>query len=140
MSRIRTIMGDSQMLWFYELDHDSMMRLLKPTPTPLNGLAMKPGKREQKQLKETQTLQQDKPPINNLPRTAGVAVGGGLKMPHGKQSIKKALWQSKAKQALVKVKGNTGANTRDKSWQKTPSDHWQGGGLDEETTNTRNGR
>ena len=40
---------------------------------------MKPGKREEKQLEGTQTLQQGKPPIKNLPRTAGVAEGGGQK-------------------------------------------------------------
>ena len=28
-------MGDSGKLRFYELDHESKMRLLKPTPTPL---------------------------------------------------------------------------------------------------------
>ena len=33
------------------------------------------GKREEKQLKETQALQQGKPPTKNLPRTAGVAGG-----------------------------------------------------------------
>ena len=38
---------------------------------------MKPGKREEKQLKETKTVQQGKPPIKYLPRTAGVAGGGG---------------------------------------------------------------
>ena len=47
----------------------------KPTPTPLYGLAVTPGKREEKSLKETQILQYGKPPIKTLPRTAGVAGG-----------------------------------------------------------------
>ena len=89
---------------------------------------MKPGKREEKQLKETKTVQQGKPPIKYLPRTAGVAGGGEDRK------------GSMARQTLVEAKGNTGANTREKSCQKPPADHWHGGGLDEETTNTRNGR
>ena len=50
---------------------------------------MEPGKREEKQLKETQTLQ-GKPSIKNLPHTAGVAEEGGTgKAAHGKQPQKK---------------------------------------------------
>ena len=36
------------------------MRLLKTHSHTSNGLAMEPGTREEKQLKETQTLQQEK--------------------------------------------------------------------------------
>ena len=68
---------------------------LKSTPTPLNGLATEPGKREEKQFKETQTLQQGKPPIENLPRTAGVAGGGGQKRLYGKPTTETALCQGK---------------------------------------------
>ena len=78
MSRICRNMGDSEKLGLYELDHDSKMRLLKTHSHTSNGLAMEPGKREEKQLRETQTLQQGKPPFENLSRTAGVA-GGGIK-------------------------------------------------------------
>ena len=53
------------------------MRLLKTHLHTSDDLATEPGKREEKQLKETQTLQQGKPPIKNLSRTAGVAGGGG---------------------------------------------------------------
>ena len=53
-------MGDSGKLRFYELDHESKMRLLKTHCHTSNGLAMEPGTREEKQLKETQTLQQGK--------------------------------------------------------------------------------
>ena len=42
------------------------MRLLKTHSHTSNDLAMASGKREEKQLKETQTLQQGKPPVKNL--------------------------------------------------------------------------
>ena len=45
-----------------------------------------------------------------------------------------------ARRALLDMEGNTGANTREKSCEKPPAGHRQGGGLDEETTNTRDGR
>ena len=45
-----------------------------------------------------------------------------------------------ARPALVDMEGNTGANTREKSCQKLPAAHRHGRGLDEETTNTRDGR
>ena len=38
------------------------------------------------------------------------------------------------------MEGNTGANAREKSCEKPPAGHRQGGALDEETTNTRDGR
>ena len=75
MSHICRIMRDSEKLQFYELDHELKMRLLRTRSHTSNGLAMEPGKREEKQLKGTQTLQKGKPPIKNLPRTAGVAGG-----------------------------------------------------------------
>ena len=53
-------MGDSGKLRFYELDHESKMRLLKTHSHTSNRLAMEPGTLEEKQLKETQTLQQGK--------------------------------------------------------------------------------
>ena len=61
MSRIRRNMGDSENLRFYELDHESKMRLLKTHSHTFNRLAMEPRTREAKQLKETQNLQQGKP-------------------------------------------------------------------------------
>ena len=45
-----------------------------------------------------------------------------------------------ARRALVDIEGNTGANTRKKSYQKHPAGHRHDGGLDEETTNTRDER
>ena len=60
MSRICRNLGDSGKLRFYELDHESKMRLLKTHSHTPNGLAMEPETREAKQLKEPQTLQQCK--------------------------------------------------------------------------------
>ena len=94
MSRIHINMGDSGKLRFYELDHESKMRLLKTYSHTSTRLAMEPRTREEKQLKETQILQQGKshpsktcrvPPVwrgggqkrlSNLPHVAGVAGGG----------------------------------------------------------------
>ena len=71
------------------------MRLFKTHSHTSNVLAMKPGERGENQLKETQILQQGKPPIENLPRTAGVAGRGGQKRLYGKQTTEKALCQGK---------------------------------------------
>ena len=57
MSRICKNLGDSGKLRFYELDHESKMRLPKTHPHTSNRLAMEPGTCEEKQLKEMQTLQ-----------------------------------------------------------------------------------
>ena len=65
------------------------MRLLKTHSHTSNGLAMELGKREEKQLKEVQTLQQGNPPIKNLLCT-GVAEGGQKRL-SGKQTPEKAL-------------------------------------------------
>ena len=97
MSRICRNIGDSGKLWLYELDHESKMRLLKAHSHISNSPAVEPGKREEKKLKETQTLQQGKLPIKNMSRTVGVAEGwgGGQKRLYGKQTTEKALWQGK---------------------------------------------
>ena len=95
MSRIGRNMGDSGKLRFYELDHESKMRLLKTHSHTSNGLAMETGRREEQQLNETRTLRQGKPPSKDLPRTAGVAGEGGQKKLHGKQTTDKAQWQGK---------------------------------------------
>ena len=87
-------MGDPGKLWPYELDHVEDAAP-KTHPHTSNGLAIEPGKREEKQLKEMQTLQQGKPSIKNLSRTAGVAGGGGEKRLYGKQTTEKALRQGK---------------------------------------------
>ena len=60
MSRICTKKGNAGKSRFHKLDHESKMRLLKPTPTPLNGLAMKPGTTRRKVTKgnEDATIRQ----------------------------------------------------------------------------------
>ena len=60
-----------------------------------NHLAVEPGKREEKELKETQTLQQGKPHLKNLSRAAGVAGRGEQKRLYGEHTREKGLWQGK---------------------------------------------
>ena len=57
MSRICRNMGDSAKLRFYELDHESKMRLHKTHSHTSTRLATEPRTREEKQSKETQTLE-----------------------------------------------------------------------------------
>ena len=45
-----------------------------------------------------------------------------------------------ARRALFHMEGNTGVNTREKSCEKPPAGHRHVEGLDEEKTNTRDGR
>ena len=153
MSRICRNIGDSGKLRFYELDHESKMRLLKTHPHTSNGLAMEPGTREEKQSKGTQTLQQSKKHAPKTCRVPPVWRGRGTKgsrtcriPPVWRGGAGKALRQTNhrkgtmARRALVDVEGNTGANTREKSCEKPPAGHRHGGRLDEETTNTQDGR
>ena len=49
-------MGDWGKLRLYELDHESNMPFFKTHSHTSNGLAVESGTREEKQLKETQTL------------------------------------------------------------------------------------
>ena len=153
MSRTCRNMGDSGKLRFCELDHESKMQLLKAHSHTSNVLAMEPGTREEKQSKKTETLQQGKSHPSTTCRMPPVCRGGGRKgsrtcriPPVWRGGAGKALRQTNqrkgttARRALVDMEGNTGANTREKSREKPPAGHRQGGGLDEETTNTRDGR
>ena len=113
---------------------------------------MEPGTREEKQLKETQTLQGKSYPSKTCcvppvwrgggeekalePAAYRRCGGGGSKGSTANQPQKDTM----ARQALVDMEGNTGANTREKSCEKPPAGHRHGGGLDEETINTRDGR
>ena len=69
-------MGDSGKFRFYNLDHESKMRLLKTHTHTSNRLAMEPGTQEKKQLKETQTLQQGKSHPSKTCRVPPVWRGG----------------------------------------------------------------
>ena len=113
MSRIYICrnMGESGKLRFYERHHDeSKMRLLNTHSHTSNGPAMEPGTREEKQLKENvDPTTKQKPPIKNLPRTAGVVGGrdrkgsrtcrippmwrGGQGRLNGKPTTEKLRWQ-----------------------------------------------
>ena len=109
MSRICRNMGDSGKLRFYELDHESKMRLLNTHSHTSNGLAMEPGTREEKQLKKTQTLQQGKrhpsktcrvPPVWRggaekalEPGAYHRCGGGGQERLYGKPTTEKVLWR-----------------------------------------------
>ena len=132
MSTCRNI-GDSGKLRFYELDHEPKMRLLNTHSHTSNGLAMEPGTREEKQLKETQTLQQSKshpsktfrvPPVWRggaekalEPAAYRRCGGGGRKGSTANQPQKSTM----TRRALVDMEGNTGANTREKSCDKPPA-------------------
>ena len=109
MSRICRNMGDSGKLRFYELDHESKMRLLKTHSHTSNRLAMEPGTREEKQEKGTQTLQQGNsrpsktcrmPPVRRggaekalEPAACRRCGGGGQERPFGKPTTEKVLWR-----------------------------------------------
>ena len=142
MSLICRNMGDSVKLRLYELDRESKMRLLKTHSHTSNGLAMDPGTREEKQLKGTQTLQQgqshpSKPAAYH--RCGGKGAEKALEPAAyrrcGGGGAGKALRQTNhrkgtmARRVIVDMEGNTGANTRENSFQKPPAGHRHGGGL-----------
>ena len=137
-------MGGSRKLRFYELDHESKMRLLKTHSHTSNGLAMEPGTREKSRPYNKVKATRQKPAAcrrcggggrkgARTCRIPPVWWGGGRKGSTANRSQKRRY-------ALVDMEGNTGANTREKSCEKPSAGHRHGGGLDEETTNTRDGR
>ena len=86
-------MGDSGKLRFYELDHESKMRLLKTHSHTSNGLAIEPGTYEEKQLKELKTLQQGNRQPSATCRVPPVWRRGGQERLYGKPITEKVLWQ-----------------------------------------------
>ena len=141
MSRICRNVGDSGKLRFYELDHESKMRLLKTHSHTSNSLAMEPGTCEEKQLKKTQTLQQGKrhPSKPAACRRCGGGRaqkalepaayrrcgGGGRKGSTANQSQKRYYGEASPR----RYGENTGANTREKSCEKPPAGHWAWRGV-----------
>ena len=118
------------------------MRLLKTHSHTSDRLAMEPGTREEKQLKETQTLQQGKSQPSKTFRVPPVWRGGGRKgskscrmPPVWRGGAGKALRQTNhrkgamARRALVDMERNTDTNRREKSCEKPPVGHRQGGGI-----------
>ena len=71
---------------------------------------MAPGKHEEKQLKETQTLQQGQPPVKNMSRTAGVAGVGDRK----DSTPNKPQKRHYDKANLCRNEGEQRRNTREK--------------------------
>ena len=150
---VRRNMGDSGKLRFYELDHMMSRRCGSSKPTPKrSGYGARNTRRKALEGNAGPSTRQ-KPPVKNLPRTAGVAGEGGRKgsrtcriPPVWRGGTGKALWRTDHRnvtmrmQAVVDMEGNTGASTREKSCEKPSPGHRHGGGLDEEATNTQNGR
>ena len=107
MSRICRNMGDSGKLWLYESDHESTKRLLKTHSHNSYRMAMEPGTRKEKQLKDTQTLKQGKshpsktcrvPPVWRggvekalEPASCRRCGGGGQERLYGKPTTQKVL-------------------------------------------------
>ena len=129
------------------------MRLLTTHSHTSNCLAMKPGTREEKQLKETQTLQQGKshpsktcrvPPVwrGGAKKALEPAAyrrfgGGGEERLYGKRTTGKILCRGEPSS----IWRGTQALTQGRSHAKNlPRAIGMAGGLDEETTNTRDGR
>ena len=128
------------------------MRLLKTHSHTSNRLAMEPGTREEKQLKETHTLQQGKshpsticrvPPV--WPGVAEKALepaacrrcsGGGQERLYGKPDTEMVLRRGEPSS----IWRGTQTLVEGRSHAKNPSaGHRQGGGIDEETIITRDG-
>ena len=141
MSHICRNMGDWEKLRFYELDHESKMRLLRTHSHTSNRLVMEPGTLEEKQLKEAQTLQQGKSHAAKTCRVPSVWRGGAEKALQPAAYCRcgggrggKALRQTNhrngtmARRALDDMERSTGANTRKKSCEKPPTGHRQAGG------------
>ena len=107
------------------------------SPPITSHLAIEPGKREEKQFKETQTLRQGKPPIKKPVAYRRCGGGGGQKRLYGKQATEKPLWQDKP---LPKARGTQALIYKGELTPKTSRGPLAWRRLDEETTNTRNGR
>ena len=71
-------MGDWGKLRFYELDHESKMRLLKTHSHTPNGLAMEPGTREESSWKKRRPYNKAKV-THQKPAACRRCGGGGQK-------------------------------------------------------------
>ena len=89
----------------------------KPIPTPLNGLAMKPGKTRRHVMEGNAGTIIGKPPVKNLPRTASEA-GGETKRRYGKANHRRnpPAYRQRGGGGETKkgeLKENAGATTRE---------------------------
>ena len=110
MSRIHRTMGDSRKLRFYELDHESKLRLLKIHSHISNSRAMEPGTREEKPFKKTRPYNKakathQKPAAYRRcggggaekalePAAYRLCGGGGQERLYGKPTTEKVLWRA----------------------------------------------
>ena len=156
MSRICTNMGDPGKLRFYELDHESKMRLLKTHSHTSNEWSVYGARNTRRKAVEgnADPTTRQTSPIKNLPRAAGRCGGGGQKgsrtcrIPpvwrggqerlYGKPIAEKVLWRGEPSSIWRGTQALTQGRSHAK--KKNPTGHRHGGGLDEETTNTRDGR
>ena len=104
-------MGDSAKCRFYELDHASKMRLRKTNSSTSNSLTMEAGKRDEKQLKETQTQQQANHPLISCLIPPVWRGGGGAENDLRQTNHIKGTM---TRQTLIERKGNSGAYTGEK--------------------------
>ena len=136
MSRICRNMGDSGKLRFYELAHESKMRLLKnPLPHSLpvwlwSQEHAKKSSRKKRGPYNKAIITHQKPAVcrrcggrgrkgSRICRMPPVWRGGQERL-YGKPTTEKGTM---ARQALVDMEGNTGANTREKSCEKPRAGH-----------------
>ena len=103
-----------------------------PTPTPPNGLAMKPGKTRRKVIEGNADTVIRQTTRRNLPRTASVAGGRDKKgamarQPPSKPSRVPSVWRG-GETKNGELKENTGANTRETNIKTLPqAPSWRGG-------------
>ena len=135
------------------------MRLLKTYSHTSTGLAMEPKHAKKHSLKKSRPYKKANATHQKRAACRRCGGGGGRKGSRtcrepaayrrcGGRVAGKVLRQTNhrkgtsniARRALVDREGNTGANTKKKSCHKSPAGHQHGGGLNEETTNTRDER
>ena len=109
------------------------MRLLKTHSHTSKRLSMEPGTREEKQLSRPY----NKAKSSSQKPAACRRCGGGSRKALRQTNHRKGTI---ARRALVDIGRDTSANTREKLCEKPPAGHRHDGGVDEETTNTRDGR
>ena len=97
------------------------MGFLKTHSHTSNGLAMEPGTRKEKQLKETQTLQQGK---SHSSKTRRIPPVGRQKRLYDKRPQKRHY----DKANFCQKKGEHRRQHKGDVMPKPPADHWHGGG------------
>ena len=117
----------------------------KPTPTPLNGPAMKPGKTRRKGIEGNADTIIRQTTRQSLPRTASVAGWARRKRRYGKTNHRqnpRAFRQrgGGGETKKSKLKENTGAKTRKTKVKTLPQATIVAEGRDKRRKPTRNGK